>query len=392
MKISDYVEKEKDYIVSLRRYFHSHPEESLKEFNTAKKIEEELEKLNIEHRRVGETGVIGIIKGKIPSKRVIAIRADIDGLKITDLKKEDYKSKEEGYMHACGHDGHTASLLGTAKILKEKENILAGEVRLFFQQAEEIGKGAKIFIKEGYLEGVESILGIHVASDIDVGKAAILSGPRFAACDYFKIKIKGRSAHVSNPHLSVDALYIACQIVVNLQSIVSRQTNPIDTVVVGIGTMKAGTIYNAVAGEAVFEGTSRTFSTKSREHTNKSIRDIAENIGKMYNAEIEVEFEDNASALVNDEKVTAELVEIAKEVIGIEEIITNNYPKKLSADDFADYVLKIPGAYIEVGSGNFKNYNTCVPHHNELFDIDEEALLIATNLEVNYALSKLTHN
>lgn len=390
MKINNYVESEKDYIISLRRYFHSHPEESLKEFNTANKIEEELKKLNIECRRVGGTGVIGIIKGKIQSKRVIAIRADIDGLKITDLKEEDYKSREDGYMHACGHDGHIASLIGTAKILKERENILEGEIKLFFQQAEEIGKGAKIFIQEGYLDGVESILGIHVASDIDVGKAALLSGPRFAACDYFKIKIKGRSAHVSTPHLSVDALYVASQIVVNLQSIVSRQTNPVDTVVVGIGTLKAGTIYNAVAGEAVLEGTSRTFLTESREYTRKAIKGIAENIGKMYNAEIQVEFVDNASALVNDEKTTTELVEIAKEIIGEEGIITNNYPKKLSADDFADYILKVPGAYVEIGSKNFKNHNTCVPHHNELFDIDEEALLIATNLEVNYVLSKLS--
>lgn len=390
MEINNYVESEKDYIISLRRYFHSHPEESLKEFNTANKIEEELKKLNIKCRRVGDTGVIGIIKGKTQSKRVIAIRADIDGLKVTDLKEENYKSREDGYMHACGHDGHIASLIGTAKILKERENILEGEVRLFFQQAEEIGKGAKIFIQEGYLEGVESILGIHVASDIDVGKAALLSGPRFAACDYFKIKIKGRSAHVSTPHLSVDALYVASQIVVNLQSIVSRQTNPVDTVVVGIGTLKAGTIYNAVAGEAVLEGTSRTFLTESREHTRKAIKDIAENIGKIYNAEIQVEFVDNASALVNDEKTIAELIEIAKKIIGEEGVIASNYPKKLSADDFADYVFKVPGAYIEIGSRNLKNHNTCVPHHNELFDIDEEALLIATNLEVNYVLSKLS--
>ncbi len=390
MKINNYVENEKDYIISLRRYFHSHPEESLKEFNTANKIEEELKKLNIGCRRVGNTGVIGIIKGKIQSKRVIAIRADIDGLKITDLKEEDYKSREDGYMHACGHDGHIASLIGTAKILKEKEHILEGEVRLFFQQAEEIGKGAKIFIQEGYLEGVESILGIHVASDIDVGKAALLSGPRFAACDYFKIKIKGRSAHVSTPHLSVDALYVASQIVVNLQSIVSRQTNPVDTVVVGIGTLKAGTIYNAVAGEAILEGTSRTFFAESRERTRKAIKDIAENIGKMYDAEIQVEFVDNASALVNDDKTIAELIEIAKEIIGEDGIIASNYPKKLSADDFADYVLKVPGAYVEIGSRNLKSHNTCVPHHNELFDIDEESLLIATNLEVNYALSKLS--
>lgn len=388
MNIKDYVIKEKDYITSLRRYFHKHPEESLKEYNTAKKIEEELDKLNIPHKRVGATGVLGIIKGKNESNRILAIRADIDALKVPDSKDVEYKSQSNGYNHACGHDGHTASLLGTAKILKEKEKELNGEVRLIFQQAEEVGQGAKVFIKEGYLDGVEEILGAHVASHLEVGKVSVTSGPISASCDYFKITVKGKGGHVSAPHLSTDALYIASQIVVNLQSIVSRQTDPVDTVVVGVGLIRGGTTYNTVAEEIVLEGTTRSFTFESREKTNKSVEKIAKSIGEIYGAEVIVEFRDYASPLINDEKVSEEVAVIASDIVGKENVITNS-PKRLGADDFAEFLIEVPGSYIHVGTKNLKNANTSVAHHNDLFDIDEEGLLVITNIEVDYVLNKL---
>lgn len=388
MNIKEYVLKEREYITSLRRYFHQHPEGSLKEYNTANKIEEELDKLNIPHKRIGETGVLGIIKGKKTSNKVLAIRADIDALKVPDNKDEKYKSINEGYNHACGHDGHTASLLGTAKILKEREEELGGEIRLFFQQAEEIGQGARIFVKEGCLDGVEEILGAHVSSEIPLGKVSVTAGPCCASCDYFKITVKGKGGHVSKPHLSTDALYIASQIVVNLQSIVSRQTDPIDTVVVGIGLIKGGTTYNTVADEVTLEGTTRTFNFESRKKTNKAVEKIAKNIASMYGAEAEIEFRDYAAPLVNDEKVSKEVAELVKEIIGEENLITNK-PKQLGADDFADYLVLVPGTYIQVGTRNEENPNTCRAHHNEFFDLDEEGLLLLTDIEVEYVLNKL---
>ncbi|MDD6769789.1 M20 metallopeptidase family protein [Inconstantimicrobium porci] len=388
MMLDQYVLNEKDYIISLRRYFHKHPEESLCEFKTAEKIEEELDKLNISHRRVGKTGVLGIIKGKKDSHKVIALRADIDGLKVRDLKEVDYKSENEGFMHACGHDGHTASLLGAAKILKSKEELFGGEIRLLFQQAEEIGHGARIFINEGCLKDVDKILGFHVSSDIPVGKVAVSYGASFASCDYFKIRVKGKSAHVSRPHLSVDALYIASQIVVNIQSIVSRQTDPINSVLVGIGTLKAGTIYNAVAEDAVLEGTTRAFSKESRDKTNNEILRISKGIGDVYGAEIEVEFKDYASPLINDKSVTDDVKSVVENVVGNSNIITD-YPKALGADDFAEYLLKVPGTYLRIGTRNEDNKSTCMPHHNGQFDIDEEALLIGTNIEVEFAINSL---
>lgn len=388
MSIKDYVLKEKDYIISLRREFHKYPEASLKEYKTAKRIEEELDKLEIPHKRVGETGVLGVIKGGNSSNKIIAIRADIDALKVPDDKEVEYKSQNQGFHHACGHDAHTASLLGTAKILKEREEELNGEVRLFFQQAEEIGQGAKIFIKEVALDGVEEILGAHVSSHLDVGKVSVTSGPISASCDYFKITVKGKGGHVSVPHLSIDALYIASQIVINLQSIVSRQTDPIDTVVVGVGLISGGTIYNAVAEEVVLEGTTRTFSFETREKTNKNVEKIAKSIGEIYGAEVSVEFKDYASALINDEKVSEEVAYIANDIVGEENVITNSQ-KRLGADDFAEFLIEVPGTYINVGTKNSCNSNTSSEHHNHLFDIDEEGLLITTNIEVEYALSKL---
>ena len=388
MSIKDYVLKEKDYIISLRRKLHKYPELSLKEYKTAQIIEEELDKLNIPHKRVGETGVLGIIKGKSLSNKVIALRADIDGLKVPDDKDVDYKSQNEGYHHACGHDAHTASLLGAAKILKEREQQLDGEVRLFFQQAEEIGQGARIFIKEGALDGVNEILGAHVSSHLDIGKVSVTSGATAASCDYFKITVKGKGGHVSTPHLSIDALYIASQIVINLQSIVSRQTDPVDTVVVGVGLISGGTIYNAVAEEVVLEGTTRAFSFETREKTNSNVEKIAKSIGEIYGAEVSVEFKDYASPLINDEVVTKEVEGIANNILGEENVITN-YPKKLGADDFAEFLKEVPGTYINVGTRNSYNSNTAAEHHNHLFDIDEEGLLITTNIEVDYVLSKL---
>ncbi|MBE6054862.1 MAG: amidohydrolase [Clostridium sartagoforme] len=388
MSIKDYVIKEKDYIISLRREFHKYPEVSLKEYKTAKKIEEELDKLNIPHKRVGETGVLGVIKGANSSNRVIALRADIDALKVPDGKDVEYKSQNEGYHHACGHDAHTASLLGAAKILKEREKELKGEVRLFFQQAEEIGQGARIFIKEGALDGVEEILGAHVSSHLDVGTVSVTSGPIAASCDYFKIKVKGKGGHVSVPHLSIDALYVASQIVINLQSIVSRQTDPVDTVVVGVGTISGGTIYNAVADEVVLEGTTRTFSFETRKKTNDNVEKIAKSIGEIYGAEVTVEFRDYASPLINDERVSEELAAVASNIVGKENVITNA-PKRLGADDFAEFLIEVPGTYINVGTKNSCNSNTSAEHHNYLFDIDEEGLLITTNIEVAYVLSKV---
>lgn len=388
--IKDYVKKEEEHLVELRRYFHSHPEESLKEYNTCKKIEDELDKLSIPHRRVGETGVYAWINGEAKDgvNRIIALRADMDALKMQDLKNVPYRSKNDGYCHACGHDSHTAVLLTAAKILNEKKNEFSGQVRLFFQQAEEIGAGARLFVKEGLLDGVGRVYGSHISSQLKSGIVSLTPGPNNASCDHFTIKVTGKGAHVSKPHLSVDALYTAAQIIVAEQAVVARNTNPIDTVVVGIGRCEAGTAYNIVAEHAVIEGTTRCFSPETRAYTNRRVREIAEATAAANGATVEIEFEDFAAPLVNDAGAAEEVTEVAKDIIPEENII-HNLEKSLGADDFADYLAVVKGVYAYIGTHSDDDPNTGVPQHHGLFDIDESTMLISCNLYVDYALEYL---
>lgn len=396
MSVKEYVLREREYLIGMRRYFHAHPEVSLKEYNTCLKIEEELDKMAVPHKRVGETGVYAWIDGKKAEddctgvasgreKRIVALRADIDALAMEDLKDVAYRSVNEGVCHACGHDGHTATLLTSAKILKEKETEFSGQVRLFFQQAEEIGAGARQFVNAGLLEGVSRVFGAHVASGLDSGKIALTAGPQNASCDYFKISVTGKGAHVSTPQLGIDAAYIASQIVVNLQSIVARSTNPLETVVVGVGVVRAGTQYNIVAEHAEIEGTTRSFLPEVREFTNRRVREIAEQTARMYGAQVQVEFKDFAAPLVNDEEAVREVTELAKKLTAGENIVAN-YPKALQADDFADYLAAARGMYAFIGTRNSRKPGSGVAHHHGLFDMDEEALLLSCNLYVDYAL------
>lgn len=390
MGLKDYVVKNREYITEMRRYFHAHPEVSLKEYNTCKKIEEELDEMGIPHRRVEETGVYGWIdgKGNGGKDKVMVLRADIDALAMEDLKEVSYCSKEEGVCHACGHDAHIATLLGAAKTLKEKEQDFGGQVRLFFQQAEEIGQGARIFVKEGLMEGATRVFGAHVSSKLDSGTVSLTAGPQNASCDYFKIKVTGKGAHVSTPQLGIDAVYVASQIVVALQSIVARNTDPLETVVVGVGVLRAGTQYNIVAEHAEIEGTTRSFSKAVREFTNERVKTIAKQTAELYGAEAEVEFQGFANPLINNEEAVKEVTEVAKQVMEEKNIISN-FEKMLGADDFADFLQETKGMYAFVGTRNKEKPNTASAHHHGLFDIDEEGLLLSCNLYVDYALQVL---
>ena len=386
MTVKPYVLAEKAYLTDLRRHFHAHPEVSLQEYETCKKIEGELDSMGIPHKRIGETGVYGWIDGKKAGDGVtVALRADIDALAMEDLKEVPYHSQNAGVCHACGHDAHTATLLTVAKILKAKENEFSGQVRLFFQQAEEIGQGARQFVQAGLLDGGTRVLGAHVTSHLDSGKISLTAGPQNASCDYFKIQIHGKGAHVSTPQLGVDALYIASQIVVQLQTIVSRNTDPLETVVVGVGKLQAGTQYNIVAEHAVLEGTTRSFLPEVRKFTNDRVVRIAKETAALYGAEAEVEFLDFAAPLVNDPQAVEEVTAVAAPVFQRENIISD-FQKALGADDYADYLAVTRGMYAFVGTRSPKDPHTAVAHHHGLFDVDEEALLLSCNVYVDYAL------
>lgn len=385
MGIGSYILDEKDYIIKMRRHFHSRPELSLKEYETCRKIEEELASMNIPHRRVGETGVFGWIDGKKGPGRTVALRADIDALGMDDLKEVPYCSQTPGVCHACGHDAHTATLLGAARALKKKENEFSGQIRLFFQPAEEIGQGARLFVKEGLMEGVSRVFGAHVSSALDSGKIALTKGPQNASCDYFKISVEGKGAHVSKPHLGIDAAYIASQIVVALQSVVARGTDPLETVVVGVGVIKAGTQYNIIAEHAELEGTTRSFRPEVRRFTNERVRVIAEETARMFGGKAAVEFMDFAAPLINNSQAVEEVTHVVEKFWPKENIVSD-FERALGADDFADYLALAKGMYAFVGTRNKSNPNTAAAQHHGLFDIDEEALLLSCEVYAEYAL------
>ena len=387
MAIHPLIEQDKDYIISLRRWFHRHPELSMKEFETAKRIEEELNAIGIPTFRVGATGVLGTIRGKRGPGRKIVLRADPDALPIQDGKAVPYASQCPGVMHACGHDAHTAALLGAARALKQLEDNFSGEIALVFQPGEEYGAGAVLFVQVGALEGANRSFGVHLQSNLPVGQVAMNPGAENASVDHFTIRITGKSAHVSTPELGADALYAAAQVVTALQGLVGRLKNPTDPALIGVGVLRSGEGYNIVAREAVIEGTVRCFSEQTRAMLNAKIADTARSIAALYNTTAEVENESFTRALINDAGVYAEAAPVIERVVGKGNLV----PKELSlgGDDMAEIMAVVPGVYAFVGSGNEAVPGSRLAHHTPGFDIDERCLPIAAGLYVESALSWL---
>ena len=384
MAIHPLIEQDKDYIISLRRWFHSHPELSMKEFETAKRIEEELNAIGILARRVGGTGVLGVLKGRKGPGRRVVLRADTDALPIQDEKTVPYASQCPGVMHACGHDAHTAALLGAARALKKLEDSLSGEIGFVFQPGEEYGKGAVLFLQDGALEGADRSFGVHMQSNLTVGQVAMNLGAENASVDHFTIRIHGRSAHVSTPELGADALYAAAQIVTALQGLVGRLKSPTDPALIGVGVLRAGEGYNIVAREAVIEGTVRCFSEETRAMINGKIADTARGVAALYNTTAEIETESFTRALINDARVYAETAPLVEKVVGRGNLVVKEL--SLGGDDMAEIMAVVPGVYAFVGSGSEAVPGSRLAHHTPGFDIDERCLTIAASLYVESAL------
>ena len=381
--------KEQTYLIDIRRQLHRYPELGLHEFRTAHRIEEELDRVGIPHTRVGDTGVLGILKGERGAGSIIALRADIDALPIRETHETEYCSAVPGVMHACGHDAHTACLLGATKLLAAHRAELAGEVRLIFQPAEEIGQGAKPFVEAGVLDGVERVFGLHTAYDLPAGTVGLKPGLNNAAVDHFRVEIKGKAAHVSTPDLGADALYIASQLVVGLQALVTRRTSPIDPVVIGVGKLSAGTTYNAVAESAVLEGTTRTVSQEQRYHLRELVDLAAENTAAVYGGTAELVWTDFTPPLINDPQVCEEAAKVVDRLGGT---VFTDRALSLGGDNFAEFQLYAPGAYAYLGTGNPELPHTLISNHNGGFDIDESVLPLGAALYAGYAMEKLSHS
>ena len=379
------VETIKSYLIETRREFHQNPELSLKEFRTASRIEEELTKFGIKHSRVGETGVLGILKGDKPSDKVLLLRADIDALPINEVGAVEYISKNPGVMHACGHDAHTTCLLAAAKILSEKKSEIAGEVRFVFQPAEEIGKGTQPFIEANVLEGVDRVFGLHCAPDLPLGTVGLTPKLNNAAVDHFTISVKGVSSHVSLPHKGVDALYVASEIVVAVQALRTRLNSPLEPMIIGIGKFNAGTTYNALAANAVLEGTTRTISKESRAKIKTEINRCVKNIAEIYGATATVEWEGFTGPVINDPEVCEEVAALVDETFGKGHVVKDR-EISLGGDNFADFIEENKGAYAYLGTSSDTKPCTKLPLHSDSFDLDEEAMLKGTWLHVAYAL------
>lgn len=358
-----------DDMVSVRRYLHQHPEVSFHETNTAQYIQDFYTKLGVELRsNVGGNGVVARIEGGKPGKTV-ALRADFDALPIQDQKDVPYKSTVPGVMHACGHDGHTSTLLHLAKAMNELKDELSGTYVFIHQHAEEYAPGGAIsMIEDGCLDGVDAIFGTHLWSMMESNTIQYVSGPIMAAADRIEITVQGAGGHGASPHQTKDAIVIASQLVTNFQQLVSRRVDPIESAVLSIGSFVANNAFNIIADKAELKGTVRTFSPEIRDLMEAEIHRIAEGTALMNNCEIDVTYTRGYPAVVNHEKETALLRDVAQDVPGVKEVI-ETIPQ-MGGEDFAYYLEHVPGTFFFTGAQPEHPF----PHHHPRFDFDESAM------------------
>ncbi len=358
-----------DFMVSFRRDLHSHPELSWEERRTSDRIAETLDRLGIPYRRMCETGIVADLPGTADGP-MVGLRADIDALPIHEETGLPFASKVPGVMHACGHDGHTAMLLGAASTLSRRDDLPA-PVRLIFQPAEEKGAGARALVEAGALENVAVIFGGHLDRHYLPGTLVVTEGPVSASTDAFRIEISGRGGHAAQPHESVDAVVVGSLMVMAIQTIVSREVNPANPAVVSVGRFDAGTVSNAIAARAVLEGTIRTQDEETREHFKKAITRIAESTGRLHGAAVNVELRAGTPVVYNTDDATAVARAAAARVVEPHRL-TKLTQANMGGEDFAYYLQEIPGCYIRVGAQVAGQ--EAFPAHSSRFDFDERAL------------------
>ena len=373
-----YLEQNYSEMVEVRRHLHMHPELSHQEINTPAFIADQLEAVGVEVKRgVGGRGVVGTIRGGKPGK-TIAFRADFDALPIQDMKTVPYNSTVPGVMHACGHDGHTAALLGFAKAMMAVKNELSGNVILIHQFGEELSPGgARSMIKDGCLDGVDLIYGAHLQSKMDSGYVYVRDGFLQASEDTIKIVVRGSGTHGAEPHNGVDPILTASHILVALQTIVSRNTDPLKELVVSIGKFHAGEADNVIPSEAVLEGTIRVFDPELRKLAGKRVQEIAENIAIGLGATAQVTIDTGYDSLWNHSEAMDVVRHAASGLFG-EEAVIETLPV-MPVEDFSYYTQVVPGAFFFVGAKS-QDESRVFPHHHEQFDFDENAMLMTAKV------------
>jgi amidohydrolase len=370
------------YIIQLRREFHAHPELSLEETRTSARVAEELENMGIQVEKLADHCVVGILEGNKPGKR-LAIRADMDALPIQEENEVSYKSKIPGVMHACGHDGHTAMLLGAARMLKDMQNDLQGSIFFCFQSGEEIGRGADVILN--FLEsqgGVDQAIAIHLWADIPSGKISVVEGARMAAVDAFDIQVIGKGGHGSRPDLCIDPLKPAAQILLELSAIPTNRYKTTEPLVVHIGKMEGGTLRNIFPQTANLYGGIRFFSDDARQTAHRLIKEISEHIAAAYGAEVKVNFLRGAPAVMNDQGAVASAVDIINTMESLEMM---PFEPICASENFAFFLEKYKGFMAFLGIKNEGKGLAC-SHHHPRFDLDEDVLTYGAEFFCRYAL------
>ena len=376
-------------VVADRRFLHQHPEVAFQEENTARHVAERLRALGIETRTgIARTGVLGLLRGGAGEGRTILLRADMDALPMDELNDVPYKSQNPGVMHSCGHDAHTAMLLGVARLLSERRDEIRGNVKFAFQPAEEFEGGAKPMIEEGVLENphVDAAFGVHISQDLPVGTIGVTTGPTNAASDGFVATIKGKGGHAARPHGCVDPVVIAAQCIVALQTLVSREVNPLRQAVITVGSVHSGTVSNIIPEEAIMRATVRTFDEGVRQHLAERIPALLQGIAGAMRGEADVQYRFGYPPLVNDPAMTDLVREVAREVVGPEKLIERE--PVMGGEDMAYFLQGAPGCFFRIGSRNPER-GLIYGHHHPRFDIDEESLPVGVAAVASVALRYL---
>ncbi len=377
--------------VGIRRHLHENPELSYQEVKTGKYIANQLELLGIEHEHgIAENGVVGLIKGKNPDKKVIALRADFDALPILEANDVPYKSKNPGVMHACGHDAHTASLLGTARILNQIKNDFEGTVKLVFQPAEEkLPGGASIMIKEGVLENPKpvSMFGQHVHPPLEAGKIGLKGGMYMASADEIYITVKGQGGHGALPQDCVDPITIAAQMITALQQVISRQLDQTVPALLTFGSVIAEGTTNVIPNEVKIMGTFRCMNEKWRAIAHDKMYKMGVGIVEAMGGKCDFNIVKGYPCLYNNEALTAKVKDFAIDYLGEENVV--DLPLRMTAEDFAYYSQKVPSTFYRLGTGNIaKGITSSV--HTTTFDIDETSLQLSTGLMAWLTIKELS--
>ena len=383
MNIHPKIQSLKKTIIETRRDFHKHPELSFQEKRTSKIVAEKLESFGINvQRNIGKTGVVGTLKGNSKGN-TIAFRADMDALPIQETSNLPYKSINDGIMHACGHDAHTAMLLGAAEALSSIKDSIKGTIKFIFQPAEEGFGGAKYMIEDGAIENVDEIYAMHVWNYQKSGTIGIKSGPVMAAADIFTIKIKGIGGHGAAPQGTVDCIIVASHLIQAIQTIVSRNTNPLESTAITVGQINGGYNFNIIADELTLKGTTRAYTEKNKELIKKRLTEIIKGVEKTFGAQITLDYKDGYPPVINDETVTKKVFKAAKTIS--KENVVNPY-LSMGGEDFSYFANKIPGCFFFLGTAPKNSKPMGVPQHCSHFDIDEDAMLVGSSIFVALAL------